>query len=71
MSREVTFGQRLKVFRADAKLSQDQLAKLAGVSWQCIALIEQGLRRDPKWSTVCRIAKALRVSVENFDALDG
>jgi putative transcriptional regulator len=38
-----TLGNRLKVARAERNLSQDQLARLAGVTRQTISSIETGL----------------------------
>ena len=53
---------RLKVLRGREKLTQDALAKKAGVYLGYVARLEIG-RHDPKLSTLQRLAKALGVSV--------
>ena len=56
----------LKELRKKAKLTQAQLAKLAGVSQSLIARIESG-SVDPRLSTVNKILRVLnsRISAEN------
>jgi transcriptional regulator with XRE-family HTH domain len=57
----VLFGRRVREFRAERGLSQEQLAELAGVHRTYLGGIERG-ERNPTLSNVERIAKALRVS---------
>jgi transcriptional regulator with XRE-family HTH domain len=61
-----TFGERLKVLRVAAALSQYALAKKAGVSKQAVSLLERG-ESEPSWITVRKLARALGVSVSEFD----
>lgn len=61
-----TFGQRLKELRTEAGLTQYALAKSSGVTAQNIANIEKGIS-EPTWPTVLKLARALDVSVEEFD----
>jgi len=56
----------LRVIRALRGLSQDDLARRAKVSRQLIATIETGRNRDPRLSTLTRIAEALDLSVEDL-----
>lgn len=60
------FGITLKRLRTDAGLSQAALADLAGISDESIRLIEKG-EREPNWSTVRKLARALNVSIASFD----
>ncbi|WP_409183860.1 helix-turn-helix domain-containing protein [Amycolatopsis sp. VS8301801F10] len=39
-----TIGERVRAFRNDAGLSQEQLAELAGVHWTFVSQVERGLR---------------------------
>jgi transcriptional regulator with XRE-family HTH domain len=60
------FAARLKTLREASGLSPYQLGKKAKLSGQAIALLEDG-RRQPTWDTVLKIARALNVSVAEFD----
>jgi transcriptional regulator with XRE-family HTH domain len=59
------FGAKLKAVREAAGLTQDQLAEKAGLYKFSIAKIEQGVR-EPTWSTVQALAKALGVDCTAF-----
>ncbi|MGV9298283.1 MULTISPECIES: helix-turn-helix domain-containing protein [Amycolatopsis] len=39
-----TVGERVREFRNEAGLSQEQLAELAGVHWTFVSQVERGLR---------------------------
>ena len=54
--------QRLKYLRGLRSLSQQELAKVSGVSQSTIAQIEGG-RKDPSISTLKKICKALEVQM--------
>jgi transcriptional regulator with XRE-family HTH domain len=60
------FGKRLAELREAAGLSQYQLARQSGVTAQTISRIELE-ERDPNWVTVLKLARALGVSVADFD----
>jgi DNA-binding XRE family transcriptional regulator len=64
---EDDFSLRLKSLREQAGLTQVALANKAGVSPQAIAALEQGTR-GPTWETVRRLALALAVSEDQFNA---
>src|SRR5215475_6525926 len=59
------FSARLKEMRERAGLTQKQLADRAGVSQRGISHWEQGLR-EPTWSNVIALAKALGVKCDDF-----
>jgi transcriptional regulator with XRE-family HTH domain len=59
------FAGRLKQLREAARLTQEQLADLAGMHKFGVAKLEQGLR-EPAWPTVLALAKALGVNCLAF-----
>jgi transcriptional regulator with XRE-family HTH domain len=61
------FGRRLKALREQAGVTQEALARTAGLSTSAIAKLEQR-DLDPSWSTVQALAKALGVSCDDFAA---
>ena len=63
------FAARLTELRTAAKLSQYGLAKAARISKQAVNMLEKG-ESEPTWQTVRRLARALGVSVEEFDTED-
>lgn len=52
-------GRRIREARAGQGLSLEQLARLTGISAPALSLIETG-KRDPRLTTLKRIADALR-----------
>jgi transcriptional regulator with XRE-family HTH domain len=60
-----SFAARLRQLRADAKLTQEELAERSGVHRQTIARLELGTRK-PTWETVLILADTLGVSIEAF-----
>lgn len=59
------FGARLRALRERAGLTQEQLAERAGVKRGAVARWESG-EREPGWSNVVALCKALGVSCEAF-----
>lgn len=58
-------------FRKDRKLTQEDVAHLAGITTSTLSRIESGLN-NPSWTTVERIARALDVSlVQIATAVEG
>ena len=53
-------GRRIRETRGGQGLSLEQLARLTGISAPALSLIETG-KRDPRLTTLNRIAGALRV----------
>ena len=68
MVQQEWFGQRLKRFREAAGLSQNELARRAGVSVPMISMLESGRRRGITASNARRLARAL---VKTLDELIG
>lgn len=58
----INIAERLKSAREAAKLSQDELAKKAGVTQGTIANVEGGLRKNPR--ELLAIARAVSVNAE-------
>ena len=61
-AQQVSFGDLLRRFRLAANLSQDALAKRAGLSVRGISDLERGERRAPRLETVDLLATALGLS---------
>src|SRR4051812_11823574 len=61
----MTFGEKLKELRAQAGLTQAQLAELSDVPLGTIRDYEQG-KRDPLLSTAQKLAGALNQSLDVF-----
>jgi transcriptional regulator with XRE-family HTH domain len=61
------FGDRLKELREAAGLSQEGLARAAGISTSAVSKLEQKLV-DPGWQTVQALARALGVSCQAFES---
>lgn len=69
MTVAVPFAERLKELRAKAGMSQYRLAQVSGVAKQTISQLEKG-DTDPAWETVRKLARALGVSISEFDPPD-
>jgi putative transcriptional regulator len=67
---ESVLGNRLKVARAERNLSQEQLARLAGVTRQTISSIETGLY-CPSALLAFRLARTLGKRVDDLFFLEG
>lgn len=59
----MNIGNAIQMVRVKRKLSQVDLAKLAGISVSYLSLLERS-KRDPALSTVESIAKALQMPIE-------
>lgn len=60
-------GRSIRASRAGQGLSLEQLARLTGISAPALSLIETG-KRDPRLTTLKRIADALRVPLATLIA---
>ena len=58
-------GQRIRMVRRDSNINLHQLALLTGISAPALSLIENG-KRDPRLSTLSKIARALSVEISAF-----
>ena len=67
----IELPQLLKERREAAGLSLQKLGEKADISDSTISKIESGETPNPKWNTVCILAKALNFSEQEFLALAG
>ena len=65
MAARTTFGQRLQALRLAAGITQQALAKAAGLPLGSLRGYEQE-KRDPLWYVIFQLAKALAVSGDRF-----
>lgn len=61
-----TFGQYVRLRRIEKRLSQRDLAKLAGLSSGAVSMIERGDRTELRADTVVRLAEALDEAYEEM-----
>ena len=66
---EVSFRELLRQLREDTGLTQVALAVRSGLSAQAISLLERGVRRRPRPSTVNTLIKAMRLTAADASAL--
>lgn len=57
----MTFGERVRAIREAAGLTQQEVAKAAGMPYQALAKIERGATDNPTLRTIRALAKALGV----------
>jgi len=58
-------GKQIQNLRVQRGLTQEELAELVGMDRVSIGYIEQGIRA-PKLSTLLRISKALKISIQEL-----
>ena len=59
-------GLMVRMLREQMKLTSCQLASRTGLSPNYILLVETGKVRDPRLSTMCALAQALGVEVQQL-----
>ncbi len=59
------FAKRFKALRVDKQLTQEDLAKMLGLSTSFVSNLERGINA-PSFETLESIAKALEVSVKDL-----
>lgn len=64
MSRKNNLANNIKKLRKKLKLSQEELAKKAGITYSTLIKIESGANSNPTIKTLQRIALALNVNVD-------
>jgi transcriptional regulator with XRE-family HTH domain len=62
---EERFASNLRRYRAAARLSQEQLAEKSGLHPTEISRLERAVR-DPRLSTIARVARGLGVGAEQL-----
>src|SRR5437660_2700331 len=66
-----SFGTQLKALREAAGVTQEELAKIAGLSVHAVSALERGERRRPHVETVRALSAALDLTGAKRDALLG
>ncbi|WP_205418575.1 helix-turn-helix domain-containing protein [Paraliobacillus sediminis] len=56
----------LKTIRESKKMSRYHLAKLSGVKESTLQNIENSTNPNPTFKTMCKIADALKISLDDF-----
>jgi|GraSoiStandDraft_36_1057302.scaffolds.fasta_scaffold2526361_1 transcriptional regulator with XRE-family HTH domain len=64
------FGKRLRYFRRDRDLTQEQLAELVDLSVNFISMLEKG-EAAPSFDTITKLTNALNVDVGELFKFDG
>lgn len=59
-------GERIKQYRKKMGWSQQKLAEKAGVAYNVITKLEQGIAKQPTIQTVTKIADAFDVSIDKL-----
>ena len=59
-------AQNIKKFRKKLKLSQEELAKKADITYSTLIKIESGANGNPTIKTLIKIAGALEVSIDEM-----
>ncbi len=59
-------AQNIKKLRNQCKLSQEELAKKAGVTYSTLIKLESGVNKNPTIKTIQQIAAALQVSLDEL-----
>ncbi len=59
-------GRAIRCIRVEKALTQEELARRAGVPLNRVGRIETGVVTDPHYSTLCRIAGGLGVPVREL-----
>ena len=58
--------KRIKQLRKKSGWSQQKLAEKAGLSYNVITKIEQGVARRPTIQTIIKLADAFRISIDEL-----
>jgi predicted ATPase/transcriptional regulator with XRE-family HTH domain len=66
----VSFGALLRRYRGARGLTQDELAGRAGLNVYAISMLERGVRREPRGTTVAFLAEALRLDASERAAFE-
>jgi len=62
---KIRFGKRLRKFRRNKDLTQEQLAELVGISVDFVSNMERGIN-GPSFETLQKLAEALEVPAVEF-----
>jgi transcriptional regulator with XRE-family HTH domain len=59
-------AQNIKKLRKQRKLSQEELAKKAGVTYSTLIKLESGVNKNPTIKTIQQISAALEVTLDEL-----
>ena len=59
-------AENIKRYRGLRGMSQEQLARAAGVTYSALSKIEAGYSQDPRVKTLQKIARALEVTIDDL-----
>ena len=59
-------GKKIKELRKNKGWSQQKLAETAGLAFNTIARMEQGIGESPNLKTLVKLADALEISIDNL-----
>ena len=59
-------ARQIKLLRAERKLTQEKLARLAGISYNTLSKIENSATMNPTMRVLAGIARALHVPVDRL-----
>ncbi len=63
---DLSLGQKIKKLRLKQGFSQDELARLADIPYTTLTKIESGKIKNPSFSAVVKVAKALNIKLDNL-----
>jgi transcriptional regulator with XRE-family HTH domain len=58
-------GENIQQLRKKYKLSQEELAKKAGITYSTLIKIESGANDNPTIKTIVKIARALNIKIDD------
>lgn len=59
-------AQNIKKLRKQKKLSQEELAKKAGITYSTLIKIESGANKNPTLDTLKKITSALNIKIDEI-----
>jgi transcriptional regulator with XRE-family HTH domain len=59
-------GLAVEQLRGKAGMTREELAKRADLAARTVSEVEQGLREEPRWETIRRLARGLSLEVDDL-----
>ena len=59
-------GQNIKKYRKRLKLSQEELAKKANITYSTLIKIESGVNKNPTLDTIQKLASTFKISLDEL-----
>src|SRR6516162_7167352 len=63
---DTEFGALLRQYRGRRGLTQAELAERSGLNVQAVSMLERGVRREPRSTTVAFLAQALKLDAQQW-----